>query len=151
VELIPIEVPETPKAPAAAQQGPDLAWHEQQEMMRVQHMQQQQQQMVMHSHPGQQGRMQQQHQQQQHPHSMMQQQQQHGMYDQQAMYGAPAGMGPGVLLVSGGGMEGSCLGPGMVPVGFDGGLQQQQQRKRSGNSSELEGLKPTKSFKVRPA
>ncbi|WIA17866.1 hypothetical protein OEZ85_009366 [Tetradesmus obliquus] len=37
----------------------------------------------------------------------------------------------------------------MVPLGFDGGLQQQQQqRKRSGNSSDLEGLKPTKSVKL---
>jgi hypothetical protein len=155
VELIPIEVPETPKAPATVP-GQELMWHEQQqqqEMMRVQQMQQQQQ-MVM--HPGQQGRMQQPQQQQQQPHSMMQQQQ-HGMYDQQAMYGAPAGMsaglGPshtGMMPVAGGGMEGSCLGPGMVPAGFDGGLQQQQ-RKRSGNSSDLEGLKPTKSVKVRPA
>jgi hypothetical protein len=153
VELIPIEVPETPQAPAAVQ-GQELMWHEQQqqqEMMRVQQMQQQQQ-MVM--HPGQQGRMQQPQQQQQ-PHSMMQQQQQHGMYDQQAMYGAPAGMsagmGPGGMMpVAGVGVEGGFLAPGMVPVGFDGGLQQQQ-RKRSGNSNDLEGLKPTKSVKVRPA
>jgi hypothetical protein len=168
VELIPVEVPETPAAPAAAQ-GAELAWQEQQEMMQQQQMQQQQQQqqqqqMVGHPHPVQQGMMQQQQQQQQQlpPHGMMQQQQQqqqqqHGMYDQQAMYGAPAGMQPGMrpgmMPVTGGGinsMEGSCMGPGMVPVGFDAGLLQQQ-RKRSGNSSDLEGLKPTKSVKVRPA
>lgn len=144
VELIPVEVPESPKAPAAAAaaaQGPDAIWHEQQHM-------QQQQQMVMHPHPSQQGMMQ-----QQQPHSMMQQQ--HGLYDrQQGMYGAPpsaAGMYTGVvagMMMPVGGPEGS-LGAGMVPLGFDGGLQQQQQRKRSGNSSDLEGLKPTKSVKVR--
>jgi cysteine synthase len=60
-------------------------------------------------------------------------------------------MGPGGMMpVAGVGVEGGFLAPGMVPVGFDGGLQQQQ-RKRSGNSSDLEGLKPTKSVKVRPA